>query len=37
MLGIDFSDGGEGEEFNPMAGPQPCAQGLRGELPGSQL
>ena len=23
LLGIDFSDGGEGDEFNPMAGPQP--------------
>ena len=23
MLGIDFSDGGDADEFNPMAGPQP--------------
>ena len=23
LLGIDFSDGGEGDEFNPMAGPPP--------------
>ena len=23
LLGIDFSDGGEGDEFNPMAGQQP--------------
>ena len=23
LLGVDFSSGGEGDEFNPMAGPQP--------------
>ena len=23
LLGIDFSDGGESDEFNPMAGQQP--------------